>query len=306
MRWDDFRRSTNIEDRRGEGLSGSRMPIGRGGLGIGTIVLLGLVGWALGIDPRLLIGGAQLLNGGGASYQSPVPNSPGAGTSTSGTPSDQTGQFVAAVLGDTEDRWTEIFSHAGRTYQAPKLVMFSGVTRSACRTAQSAMGPFYCPNDQHVYLDVSFFREIETRFRGCEMGSKTCQFSQAYVVSHEVGHHVQNLLGILPRVQQVQRGLDKPEANQVQVRVELQADCLAGIWTNRSQEKWRFLEAGDIDAALQTATAIGDDTLQKRAQGYVVPDAFTHGSAEQRKRWFVTGVKVGTVESCNTLSAAEL
>ena len=138
------------------------------------------------------------------------------------------------------------------------------------------------------------------------MGSKTCQFSQAYVVSHEVGHHVQNLLGILPRVQQVQRGLDKPEANQVQVRVELQADCLAGIWTNRSQEKWRFLEAGDIDAALQTATAIGDDTLQKRAQGYVVPDAFTHGSAEQRKRWFVTGVKVGTVESCNTLSAAEL
>jgi predicted metalloprotease len=306
MRWDDFRRSTNIEDRRGGGLSGSRVPIGRGGLGIGTIVLLGLVGWALGIDPRLLIGRAQLLNGGGSSYQPPVPNSPGAGTSTSGTPSDQTGQFVAAVLGDTEDRWTEIFRRAGRTYQAPKLVMFSGVTRSACGTAQSAMGPFYCPNDEQVYLDVSFFREIETRFRGCQTGSKTCQFSQAYVVSHEVGHHVQNLLGILPRVQQVQRGLDKTEANQVQVRVELQADCLAGIWTNRSQEKWRFLEAGDIEAALQTAAAIGDDTLQKREQGYVVPDAFTHGSAEQRKRWFVTGVKVGTVESCNTLSAAEL
>jgi predicted metalloprotease len=181
--------------------------------------------------------------------------------------------------------------------------MYSGVTRSACGTAQSAMGPFYCPNDQRVYLDTSFFQQIETRFRGCDIGSKACQFSQAYVMAHEIGHHVQNLLGILPRVQQMQANLSKAEGNQMQVRVELQADCLAGVWANRSQQKWKFLEPGDIDAALQTASAIGDDTLQKRAQGYVVPDAFTHGSAEQRKRWFTAGLKTGALENCNTFGS---
>ena len=168
------------------------------------------------------------------------------------------------------------------------------------------MGPFYCPNDQRVYLDTAFFRQIETRFRGCDVGSKACQFSQAYVIAHEVGHHVQNLLGILPKVQQIQANADKVQANQVQVRVELQADCLAGVWANRSQQKWKFLEPGDIDAAMQTASAIGDDTLQKQAQGYIVPDAFTHGSAEQRKRWFTAGLKAGTVEGCNTFGAAQL
>jgi predicted metalloprotease len=218
-------------------------------------------------------------------------------------PSDQMGQFVAAVLGETEDRWKEVFQSAGKTYRAPRLVMYSGVTRSACGTAQSAMGPFYCPNDQRVYLDTSFFQQIETRFRGCDIGSKACQFSQAYVMAHEIGHHVQNLLGILPRVQQMQANLSKAEGNQMQVRVELQADCLAGVWANRSQQKWKFLEPGDIDAALQTASAIGDDTLQKRAQGYVVPDAFTHGSAEQRKRWFTAGLKTGALENCNTFGS---
>ena len=166
------------------------------------------------------------------------------------------------------------------------------------------MGPFYCPNDQRVYLDTSFFREIETRFHGCE--GRACQFSQADVIAHEIGHHVQNLLGILPRVRQLQASLDKVQANQIQVRVELQADCLAGVWANRSQQKWKFLESGDIDAAMQTASAIGDDTLQRRVQGYVVPDAFTHGTARQRKHWFTAGLSAGTVERCNTFGAAQL
>ncbi len=296
MRWDDFRRSENVEDRRGVGVKA-------GGLGIGTIIVLVLVAWALGIDPSVLIGGAELVTSGGPPYE----HSTSPGTETrSGTPEDQMGQFVAAVLGETEDRWTEIFKSAGKAYQAPRLVMYSGVIGSACGAAQSAMGPFYCPNDQRVYLDTSFFRQIETRFRGCEVGSSACQFSQAYVISHEVGHHVQNLLGILPRVRQLQASLDKVQANQIQVRIELQADCLAGVWANRSQQKWKFLEPGDIDAAMQTASAIGDDTMQRRAQGYVVPDAFTHGTAEQRKSWFTTGLTTGTVESCNTFGAAQM
>jgi len=299
MRWDDFRRSDNIDDRRGEqGGGGFNIPGGRGGLGIGTIVVLGLIGWALGIDPRLLIGGAEILSGGGQSTLAP-PSSP----HETGRPTDQTGQFVSAVLGETEDRWSELLQG---TYRAPTLVMFSGATRSACGLAQSAMGPFYCPNDQQVYLDTAFFRQIETRFGGCPVGSKACQFSQAYVIAHEIGHHVQNIIGILPKVQEMQRGMSRAEANQIQVRVELQADCFAGVWANRSQQKWKFLEPGDIEAALQTASAIGDDMLQKQTQGYVVPDAFTHGSSEQRMRWFTTGLKSGSPSSCNTFDAGQL
>lgn len=294
MRWDEFRQSENVEDRRGLGVRA-------GGLGIGTIIVLALIGWALGIDPRILIGGAELVTSSGPSYEQSTSPRPEIRT---GTPEDQMGKFVSAVLGETEDRWTEIFKAGGKTYQAPRLVMYSGVVGSACGAAESAMGPFYCPNDQRVYLDTSFFQQIETRFRGCDVGSKACQFSQAYVIAHEVGHHVQNLLGILPRVRHLQASLDKASANQVQVRVELQADCLAGVWANRSQQKWKFLEPGDIDAAMQTASAIGDDTLQRRTQGYVVPDAFTHGTAQQRKSWFMTGLKTGTVESCNTFGAA--
>jgi predicted metalloprotease len=306
MRWDQFRRSDNVEDRRDDSASGGfGMPVRTGGLGIGTILVLGLIGWALGIDPRILIGGAEILS----SNQAPSQDSREVGRSDSGpgtTPNDQSGQFVAAVLGDTEDRWGEIFRSFGQTYESPKLVMFSGVTRSACGTAQSAMGPFYCPNDRHVYLDTDFFRQIQTRFQGCRVGSKACEFSQAYVITHEVGHHVQNLLGILPKVQQMQASVDRADANQVQVRVELQADCLAGVWANHSQAKWKFLEPGDIEAALQTASAIGDDTLQKRAQGYVVPDAFTHGTSEQRQRWFTNGLKTGTIQGCDTFAAAQL
>jgi predicted metalloprotease len=216
------------------------------------------------------------------------------------------GQLVSAVLGSTEAQWQKIFAQYGKAYEPPTLVMFSGATRSACGFAQSATGPFYCPNDRKVYLDTSFFQDLERRFRACDAGSKSCQFSQAYVIAHEVGHHVQNLLGILPKVQQVQQSLDKVEANQVQVRVELQADCLAGAWAHHSQETWHFIEPGDVEAAMQTASAIGDDRLQRQTQGYVVPDAFTHGSSQQRTRWFMTGLKSGKIESCDTFNAAQL
>ncbi len=311
MRWEDFRRSDNIEDRRdedgGSGGGGFGMPVGAGGLGIGTIVVLGLIGWALGIDPRLLIGGAEVLTGGGSAYQTPSDGPRREANRHTGTPADETGQFVAAILGDTEDRWKEIFQKSNQTYRAPRLVMFRGVTEQPCGgVARAAMGPFYCPNDQKIYIDTSFFNDLEKRFRGCS--GKACQFSQAYVIAHEVGHHVQNLLGILPKVQQMQRGLDKREANQLQVKVELQADCFAGVWAQHSQEKWKSLEPGDVEAAMQTAAAIGDDRLQRMAQGgnpeaRVVPDAFTHGSSAQRVRWFTTGLKSGTVSSCNTFGS---
>jgi predicted metalloprotease len=300
MRFDQLPRSDKVEDRRGDGPGG--FPMGRaGGVGIGTIILLVLVGWALGINPLYLIGGAEILSGlrGSQEQSQPAP-----GNVKTESASDQTSEFVSAVLGSTEVQWKEIFAQAGRTYEAPTLVMFSGATPSACGFAQSAMGPFYCPNDQKVYLDTTFFQDLERRFRGCDVGSKSCQFSQAYVITHEIGHHVQNLLGILPQVQQAQRGMDKVEGNQLQVRVELQADCLAGVWAHHAEEKWRFIEPGDVEAAMQTASAIGDDRLQRRSQGYVVPDAFTHGSSEQRTRWFMTGLRSGQVSSCDTFQAA--
>ncbi len=308
MRLDELPRSENVEDRRGEdiGRGGLRIPGGRGGMGIGTIIILVLLGYWLGIDPSLLINGAGMLTGGDSSQQEPSPGPRGSAGTQTGAPSDQMGQFVSAVLGGTEAQWQKIFAQYGKTYEAPTLVMFSGATRSACGFAQSAMGPFYCPNDHKVYLDTSFFQDLERRFRACDAGSKACQFSQAYVISHEVGHHVQNLLGILPKVQAMQRGMDKVDSNQLQVRVELQADCLAGVWAHHSQETWKFIEPGDVEAAMQTSAAIGDDRLQRRAQGYVVPDAFTHGSSEQRTRWFTTGLGSGKLESCDTFNAAQL
>jgi predicted metalloprotease len=300
MRLDELPRSDKVEDRRGEGPGG--FPMGRaGGVGFGTIILLVIVGWALGINPLYLIGGAEILSGlrGSQEQSQPAP-----GSAKTESPSDQMSEFVSAVLGSTEVQWKEIFAQAGRTYDGPTLVMFSGATRSACGFAQSAMGPFYCPNDRKVYLDTAFFQDLERRFRGCDVGSKSCQFAQAYVITHEVGHHVQNLLGILPQVQQAQHGMDQGDANQLQVRVELQADCLAGVWAHHAEEKWRFIEPGDVEAAMQTASAIGDDRLQRRSQGYVVPDAFTHGSSEQRTRWFMTGLRSGQVSSCDTFQAS--
>jgi len=299
MRWDDFRRSDNVEDARDGGGGGFHIPGGRGGLGIGTIVVLGLIGYALGIDPRLLIGGAEMITGGNPQIQRQAP------PTRSGTPSDQMGQFVAAVLGDTEDRWKEIFAASKQSYRTPKLRLFAGSVQSACGLAQSAMGPFYCPGDQRIYLDTSFFRMLESRFRGCS--GKSCEFAQAYVIAHEVGHHVQNQLGILPKVREMQRTVsNKTESNRLQVRVELQADCFAGVWAFHARKKRDFLEAGDVDAALQTASAIGDDMLQKRSQGHVVPDSFTHGSSEQRKRWFMIGFTQGKVSACNTFTVAKL
>ena len=311
MRWDDFRRSDNVEDDRsggGGGGGGFGIPMGGGGLGIGTVIVLGLVGWALGIDPSILIGGAEIVagRGGGSQYQQPYQRpsqqpSQQRGQRT-GVPSDQAGQFVAAVLGNTEDTWTDIFQQMNRQYRAPRLVLYAGAVQGACGFAQAAMGPFYCPNDRRIYLDTSFFRDIEVRFHGCT--GNACKFSQAYVIAHEVGHHVQNLLGILPKATAAQHAAgDRAGANRIQVRVELQADCYAGIWANHSEQRKSFLDAGDVDAALQTATAIGDDTLQKRSQGRVVPDAFTHGSAEQRKRWFMSGFTQGKIAACDTFAA---
>ncbi len=310
MRWEDLESSDNIEDRRGEGGyaggGGFGLPIGGGGLGLGTLVVISLVGWAVfGINPLVLIG---MLSGAG--YNEPYQPyqqryQPNMEARRTGTPSDDIGGFVSRILGSTEAQWKDIFAKDGQTYRPPVLVLYRGATEARCGSmAQSAMGPFYCPVDQKIYLDTSFFREIETRFHGCD--GKACQFSEAYVIAHEVGHHVQNLLGILPKVQREQRGLDRTAANRLQVRVELQADCLAGIWADHENQREKargrppFIEPGDVEAALQTAAAIGDDTLQRRATGHVVPDSFTHGSADQRQRWFSTGLRQGTVAACDT------
>jgi uncharacterized protein len=303
MRWEDFRRSSNVEDDREASASrggGLGIPGGGGGLGIGMIVILGLLGWALGIDPSVLINGAQILTGGGQATQQSSP-APEVNTST---PNDQTGQFVAAVLGSTEDVWTEIFAASGRTYHPPKLRLFSGSEPTPCAFARSAMGPFYCPRDQRVYLDTSFFDDLQYKFGGCS-NSNACKFSEAYVIAHEVGHHVQNELGILPRVTRAEQAASsQTEANALQVRVELQADCLAGVWANHAQKEHSFLDPGDVEQALQTASAIGDDRLQRETQGYVVPDAFTHGTSAQRKRWFLNGFNSGKISDCDTFSAA--
>ncbi len=315
MRLDETEQSENIEDRRGEpgggfGGGGFGFPLGGGGLGIGTIVVLGLIGWALGIDPRILIGGAEIFSGGSPHVQQPM-QPPGGQARRTGKPSDDIGRFVSTILGNIDAEWTDIFQRDGKTYRKPVLVLYQGQTQAACGgAAQSAMGPFYCPTDQKVYLDTAFFREIESRFRGCE--GKACEFSQAYVIAHEVGHHVQNLLGVLPRVQQQQQRMDRTDANRLQVQVELQADCLAGIWAShenkrlQSQGKPLLVEPGDIDAAMQTASAIGDDTLQRKATGRVVPDSFTHGSSAQRQRWFMNGYREGTVAACNTFRSENL
>src|ERR1700685_2220623 len=307
MQYDDFRRSADIEDRRddsgGGGGGGIGLPMGGGGLGIGTIIVLGLVGYAFGIDPRVLIGGAEILTGAG-NGQSQVQADRRPGTVKKGAPTDEMGSMIAGILGEIDDRWSEIFQASGQTYKGPRIVLFRNATNGGrCGMAQSAMGPFYCPPDQKIFLDTGFFREVETRFHGCS--GNACKFTAAYIIAHEAGHHVQNLLGILPRVTRLQQQSgSKTESNALQVKVELQADCLSGVWVNHeAKRRSGFLEAGDIDAALTTASAIGDDTLQRQSTGRVVPDSFTHGTAEQRKHWFMTGYQQGTVASCNTFGA---
>jgi uncharacterized protein len=302
MRTDDFRPSDNVEDDRQASASRGGFPGGRGGLGIGTVIIIGLISWYFGIDPSVLLNGAQILSGGGSTTQ----QSGQAPPITAGTPTDSTGRFVALVLGSTEDTWSAIFSASGRTYHPPKLRLYSGSEPGGCGLARSAMGPFYCPRDQRIYLDTAFFEDLQNKFGGCT-SNKACQFSEAYVIAHEVGHHVQDELGILPRVTQAQQAASsQSDANALQVRVELQADCLAGVWANRAQQKHNFIDPGDVDQALQTAAAIGDDRLQKEAQGYAVPDSFTHGTSEQRKRWFMNGFKGGNINACNTFSATSL
>ena len=293
MRWESGRRSDNVEDRRGFG--GRPMVIG-GGMGIGGIVILLLLMCA-GVDPRVLLqqGGGPGPGQGGP----PMPGQPDRVRAGRINPDHEPlVEFTRVVLASTEDVWREQFRRTGRTYQEPKLVLFTGETESACGYASAAVGPFYCPADEDVYLDLQFFQEMQQRFRA------PGDTAQAYVIAHEVGHHVQNLLGTLPKVQAAQQAAgSKAAANRLQVRVELQADCYAGIWANRSNARRSFIGPGDVDAALQTASAIGDDTLQRQAQGRVVPDAFTHGSAEQRKRWFLTGFQQGKLQACDTFAA---
>ncbi len=300
MKWEDFRQSDNIDDRRGDGDTGGGgigLPMGGGGgLGIGTIIILGLIGWAVGIDPRILIGGAEMATGGRAptssySQQQSTPR-------PSGPPTDNIGRFVSSVVAMNEDVWKDVLpQQTGVRWTPPTLVMFDGATRSACGAAQSAMGPFYCPLDKKVYLDTSFFRDMQRRFGG---GG---DFAYAYVIAHEVGHHVENLMGILPRVQQAQqRASSKAEANGLSVRVELMADCLAGVWAANANQKWKILEDGDVEKAVRTAQAIGDDRLQQAGGGRVVPDSFTHGSAAQRVEWLKRGIDGGSVDKCNAFA----
>lgn len=303
MRWEDARRSDNVEDRRGEEYSGGGGMFGGGGggmgaghLGIGTIIVLGLISFALGIDPRVLIGGAEMVNGmrGGGQTQS----APEHAQRQTGTPSDQIGSFVASVLGQNEDVWREILpAQKGIQFQPARLVLFNGATESACGTAQSAMGPFYCPNDRKIYLDTSFFRDMQRKLGG---GG---DFAYAYVISHEMGHHIQNLLGILPKVQRAQQAAsNQAEANAYSVRLELQADCLAGVWAANANKKWNNIDADDIQKAIVTAQAIGDDRLQQASRGTVVPDSFTHGSSAQRMKWLKIGLDSGQIDSCNTFA----
>ena len=290
MRWGDLRNSDNVEDRRG---SGFRMPGGGGGLGIGGLIVVGLIAWATGIDPRILLTGAELVTGGSQQQQAQAPGQVG-------VPEDETGKFVSSILGSTEQAWTDIFSQNGQRYEKPRLVLFNGATNTACGLGQTAMGPFYCPEDQRVYLDTSFFNDLETRFRA------PGDFARAYVIAHEIGHHVQNLLGILPRANEERQRSSRAQANAISVQIELQADCFAGVWGNYVNKRGNIIEPGDVEAALAAATAIGDDRLQKEAQGRVVPDSFTHGSSAQRVRWFRRGMESGSPKDCNTFAATQL
>lgn len=287
MRWRDSRESDNIEDRRGMGIPRGAKIGGVGGLGLLAIVIIGMF---FGIDPSVLIQGVQQTQ------------SPSVSVERSGRPAvnDDQRKFVAAVLAETEDVWQGVFQKGGRTYQPPKLVLFSGAVESACGMAGSATGPFYCPSDNKVYLDTSFFEDMRTRF------GASGDFAQAYVIAHEVGHHVQTLLGISRKVQELQSRVGPAERNKLSVRMELQADCFAGVWAYQAHKSRQILEAGDIEEGLNAASAIGDDRIMKRTQGRVVPDAFTHGSSAQRVRWFKTGLEQGNIQACDTFKTDRL
>lgn len=286
MKWDGNRESNNVEDRRGGGFGG----IGGRSVGIGTIVIALLGSYFLGINPMTIIG---LLSGGPVQTQSQAP--------IQETPAnDQMARFVRTVLADTEDTWGAIFRENGGTYQQPRLVLFTGQTPTACGTGDTAAGPFYCPGDQKIYIDLAFYQTMRDRFHVAS------DFAQAYVIAHEVGHHVQHITGIMEKVDQKRRSLTERQANALSVRVELQADCFAGVWAHHADRARSILEQGDVEAALKAASAIGDDALQKQAQGYVVPDSFTHGTSDQRVRWFQRGIDSGDLNNCNTFAAKSL
>lgn len=294
MRWQGGRESGNVEDRRGAGggLGGGGLRLGAGGLGVGGVIVVVVVSLFLGIDPMVLLnGGAPTEVAREDTARSPAQNAP----------DDELGRFVSVVLADTEDTWAAQFQQLGRQYQDPTLVLFTGAVNSGCGSAQAAMGPFYCPLDRKVYIDLGFYRELRDRFRA------PGDFAQAYVIAHEVGHHVQNLLGISDRVQAAQqRAGGRAEANALSVRLELQADCFAGLWANQANRDRRILEPGDVEEALTAASAIGDDRLQRQSRGGVSPDSFTHGSSEQRVRWFRAGLESGDLKRCDTFSADRL
>ncbi|NMM78565.1 metalloprotease [Acidovorax sp. SRB_14] len=289
MKWEGNRESDNVEDRRG---AGGGMPVfGGRSIGIGTIVIALLGGWIFGINPLTILG---FLSGGGQPaqvQQAPAQRPPA---------DDRMAKFVSTVLADTEDVWTGIFSQGGGRYQDPKLVLFRGATATACGTGQAAMGPFYCPSDQKVYIDLDFYQTLKN-----QLGAPG-EFAQAYVIAHEVGHHVQNLLGISEKVDQQRGRVSQAQYNQLSVRLELQADCFAGVWANHAQSARQILENGDIEAAMNAAAKIGDDALQKQSQGRVVPESFTHGTSAQRVRWFNNGLQSGSVRDCDTFSARSL
>lgn len=282
MRTENQRRSSNIEDRRG-----SRFPGGKGGLGVGAIVIA-LVAAYFGIDPQLALQTANQLQGGGQPVQT--------GPVTESASEAAARELVSVVLADTEDTWKAIFARGGASYREPTLVLFRDATSTSCGTGQAAMGPFYCSADEKVYIDLSFYDELHNRFQA------PGDFAQAYVIAHEVGHHVQHLLGISGKVQKKRQQVSEAEGNALSVKLELQADCLAGVWAHHAQRSRQLLEGGDLEEALTAATAIGDDTLQKNAQGYAVPDSFTHGSSAQRVQWFRTGMDSGELDACDTFS----
>ena len=284
MRIDDYRESDNIEDRRG-GAS-----IGRGGVGIGGIVLALVISYFTGINPLTLLGIMEQTPL--AQHAAPAAHKPPA--------DDRSARFVSKVLASTEDVWTTTLRENGKQYEAPKLVLFTGQTPTACGTGQTAMGPFYCPGDRKVYIDLAFYRELESRFHA------PGQFAQAYVIAHEVGHHVQNLLGISSKVEAQRRRVSEAEGNALSVRLELQADCFAGVWGKHADSMKKILQPGELEQALTAAAAIGDDRLQQQSRGRIVPESFTHGSSAQRVRWFRAGFDSGDVNQCNTFAARRL
>jgi predicted metalloprotease len=288
MEYENMPQSSNIEDRRGQGGGGGA--VGAGGLGIGAIIVIFAISYFTGISPQVLMSGAEMVGVGTHSQAPPQSNA-------SVDPNDPMRNFLSKVVGGTEQVWAEVLpTQAGVKYQPAPLVIYDGATRSGCGGARSAMGPFYCPIDKKVYLDTSFFRDMKTKYGG---GG---EFAYSYVVAHEIGHHVQDLLGILDKVDDAKQRVSQTQANALSVRVELQADCLAGVWANHANEKWKILEQGDIERALATASAIGDDRLQTSARGYAVPDSFTHGSSAQRQKWLTAGLKSGDINSCNTFA----